>query len=763
MVSNISKVCFHNQFSLRNIFSRQIILTIAALAAISVLEISLSSPLFAVLGFEYSTLMGLALSLICGIAEILRPASNDNNFGFWRAIYLSLLLAFIPLVVSVLSLPLIHNCSLIDGLLFYLEIAFPSAILGSLFGLAFRLFFRNRKITLLSFLAFWIITLFLSLLPGYFNPQLFTYGWQYGFFPGFIWDESLELTNVYLFARTEHLILALLLISLASIWRTSHKSFWSHWSFPLLLLITLITMQALNDKLGITVSHSLLREDLSDALQIKPNCTIHFAHASFTDDEKAKLNNDVRWYLHDIRRRFLLSDTTHPINIYVYPSTESFFDHVGSRVASIAKPWLGEVHITKNNLQSLKHELTHVLLREKGVFPFYASWSTGLTEGAAMSVEPEYDGIYTLDEHAARILQMKYATGVKQVMSFTGFAANASSKSYVLAGSFSRYLLSQYGSDRFDKLYSSLDYEKEYGKPIDSLESEWKRWLAPLMTPMDSGDSAHFRYYYDRSSIVFSPCLRRIGKLQRKASIAYSENRYENAEQLYRDAVIEGAGIDALLNEAYSQILQRKIREAIETLETAKSPSLQKQSASLDLPKADFYSLIGDTLNSIKNYESAEFTKLSSYSFISAYIHCVLDTSDASIIWRDYLSSIINHHGHGAPLYASEKMLHGMAELHKQANGFDRVCLSLDFLRFRLLEQLGYYHDASNLFSNRLDHLEGLNENDSLAIAIMSSEIFELGGTRPFVATPPDHYRKAEKEISDEINDELDFLNGQPH
>ena len=91
---------------------------------------------------------------------------------------------------------------------------------------------------------------------------------------------------------------------------------------------------------------------------------------------------------------------------------------IGTRTASFSKPWLGEVHIAKENLESLKHEFTHVMLRQKGVFPFYASWSTGLTEGAAMSVEPEYDGIYTLDEHAARILQMHYATGVKEVMSF---------------------------------------------------------------------------------------------------------------------------------------------------------------------------------------------------------------------------------------------------------------------------------------------------------------------------------------------------------
>ena len=102
------------------------------LALLSLLVIILSSPLFAVLGFEYSTIMALALSLVCGIAAAKRQRTEGTAATkVVKAVFFeSMLLASIPLVVSVISLIWLNNCSFWDGLVFYLEIAFPSAILG---------------------------------------------------------------------------------------------------------------------------------------------------------------------------------------------------------------------------------------------------------------------------------------------------------------------------------------------------------------------------------------------------------------------------------------------------------------------------------------------------------------------------------------------------------------------------------------------------------------------------------------------------------
>src|ERR1035437_6777961 len=77
-----------------------------ALTILSVLVIILSSPLFAVLGFEYSTIMALALSLVCGIVA---ARSRGTEWPHVRMVLFEcLILASVPLVVSVISLILLN-------------------------------------------------------------------------------------------------------------------------------------------------------------------------------------------------------------------------------------------------------------------------------------------------------------------------------------------------------------------------------------------------------------------------------------------------------------------------------------------------------------------------------------------------------------------------------------------------------------------------------------------------------------------------------
>ena len=590
------------------------------------------------------------------------------------------------------------------------------------------------------FIAFWIITLFLSFLPGYFNPQLYTYGWQYGFFPGFVWDESLELTNAYLAFRIENIIWVIFALSLANEIRLPRlPKMW--FVIPGVISVALF---GFHDALHITTSHEVLRTSLTKILQPVQNCSIYYAPGSLTKDELDKINRDVNWYLHDIEMRFLLHPPREPICVYIYPSSDAMLSLIGTRTASISKPWLGEVHIAKENLESLKHELTHAMLRQKGVFPFYVSWSTGLTEGAAMSVEPEYDGIYTLDEHAARILQMHYATGVKEVMSFTGFAANASQKSYVLAGSFSRYLLSEYGPAPFDRVYATLDWQKEYGKPVDSLEAEWKRWLVPMMTQMDADDSEHFRYYYDRASIIYNPCLRRIGKLQREASEAFRDHHYNDATTLYRQAINEGAGISALFGAESALLRMGNWRGAMAILNTTHTPVIDKQRAVLDLQRADLHVIAGDSSIADALYNDAESIKLNRHQFLQSYASRAVLHAYPDSQWRNYLMNEFTNPKWN--LQIADSLL----------RMFYPTRLSILILRTD-----NYLRNGTQPHPLLVYWPSGeLTENDSLASSMYMQELVELGLftlDENRVNICPAKYRRAAKELANEINAEWKF------
>jgi hypothetical protein len=713
----------------------------AILSVIATAIIAFSSPIFAVLGFEYSTIMALALSFVCGIAAILRQRNKTTQMTEIRLVAVnSILLASVPLVISVISLMWLPNCSFGDGLVFYLEIAYPSAILGGLFGIAFAWLVQKRSKAVSLFIAFWIITLFLSFLPGYFNPQLFTYGWQYGFFPGITWDESLELTNSYLAFRAENILWVIFALSLANEIRLQRRpKLW--FVIPGVISIALF---GFHDALHITTSHDVVNKSLKTKIQPVPNCTVYYAPGSLTTHEEVKIWRDVQWYLHDIERRFALQPPSNPIRIYIYSSSDAMFDLIGTRTASISKPWLGEVHIAKENLESLKHELTHVMLRQKGVFPFYVSWSTGITEGAAMSVEPEYDGIYTLDEHAARILQLHYASGVREVMSFTGFAANASQKSYVLAGSFSRYLLSTYGSAPFDRVYASLDWQQAYGKPLDSLEAEWKRWLSPMMTPMDAEDSEHFRYYYDRASIIYNPCLRRIGKLQREASEAFHDHQYTDATALYQEAINEGGGISALFGAESALLRTGNWRGAMALLDTTHTSVINKQRPALDLQRADLHVMAGDSSIADDLYNDAELLKLNRRQFLLSYASRAVMHDYPDSLWQNYLKNEFTNPKWN--LQIADSLL----------RMFYPIRLSILILRTDNFLHNGTQPHPLLIYEPSRE----LTENDSLAGSIYMQELVELGlldlnDNRVNVC--PVKYRRAAKELADEINGEWRF------
>ena len=169
-----------------------------------------ASPMFQVLGFEYSAIASLVLSIVIGFyaAGCTKPdaRSEARPEGMWalvrRLILPTILLAAVPFAVGMVSAIVIPNCALVDGIVFYFTVAVPGAAIAMLLGAAAGILGRSTKSRVLIFAAIWLATFALSLLPGYFEPQIFIYGWQYGFFPGFVWDPALELDAGYYISPT---------------------------------------------------------------------------------------------------------------------------------------------------------------------------------------------------------------------------------------------------------------------------------------------------------------------------------------------------------------------------------------------------------------------------------------------------------------------------------------------------------------------------------------------------------------------------------
>ncbi len=153
-------------------------------------------------------------------------------------------------------------------------------------------------------------------------------------------------------------------------------------------------------------------------------------------------------------------------------------------------------------------------------------------------------GNRTLHQYAAAMRKFGAFPDIRQLMRFTGFAAQSSSVSYVLAGSFCRYLIDRYGIRLMMQLYGSGDYEKLYGRSLDALIKEWHNFLDRV--PVGQHDADIVDASFGRPAIFRKVCARVIAERNANARKDFQRREYASAAQHYFESYNEGRGDEAL-------------------------------------------------------------------------------------------------------------------------------------------------------------------------------------------------------------------------
>ncbi|HYM20958.1 MAG TPA: hypothetical protein VEW28_08140 [Candidatus Kapabacteria bacterium] len=688
---------------------------IIVLAAVSLAIIAFASPLFRVLGFEYSSVSAIALSMWVMLASSKRAMSAEPGF-LKQVAFETLIYALTPLFISILSLVAIPNCDLVYGLLYYIEIVPATIIIAALLGTLIGRCATNNFWRIAFVIFAWIVWFGVSFIPGYFGPQIFTYGWQYGYFPGFVWDEAMELRDAYWYSRAVEIAIAILSLIVIRPKRSLSRLAVSAFVPVAAATITVLISTFFFQRLGIVVTNDMIERRLSDTIIISP-VTIHFSIAAFNADERAYLKYELRADLDSIKAFYKLHSITEPIDIYVYSSSDMMNMFIGTGNASISKPWRSELHIAKENLRSLKHELTHVILASFGKFPFDVSYSTGLTEGAAEASDPYYDGIRSPTELAAEIVQTKLAYDIKSVMSFTGFASSASGKSYVLAGSFASYLIGRFGAEKYLSIYRSLDYDAEYGVPIESLENDWLVLLAKNEKILSHYDSLRIRYDFDRHSIVAEPCVRRIGRLMKQAHGFYQRKHFIEADKIYKQVVDEAGRADAARNRAFCYIQLKDFPKALAALDSSMLQLSAIDRIGLHQIRGDLlYIVRSDKREAVGEWSEAENFALNSEQLLSSLSRrfCFSTTPDTTLaasilagIYQNESIDVIANELDRLPIPAKDSGSFGAARFYLHA----RLCESKGKLReavqfFQKAKKTGgsdLYSKSFNIFQQLMD------------------------------------------------------------
>jgi tetratricopeptide (TPR) repeat protein len=321
-----------------------------------------------------------------------------------------------------------------------------------------------------------------------------------------------------------------------------------------LLYVGVLASFLLAGRLGFESPVSLIQETLS-SVSVTPHFFIHYAPGSFTPEEVRHISAEHEFRLHQVEDA-LQTEFPGPINSYIYPDDDTKHRFIGTATTNIAKPWRQEIHLGKDSWEAtLRHELTHVVAGSFGMPVIRANYNTGIVEGLAMAVDPVF-GNRTLHEYAAAVLRFGIIEDPAPLVSPIGFMTHSSSLSYVLMGSFCRFLIDRYGMPRFKQLYSGRSTSVVYGESYDALLDEWQSYLQRIDVPEEW--RPHVDYYFRRPSIFAKECVRTIAKLNDQGWRNFEAKDYSGAMSAFTFSLDESKNTEAVSGILYSAFAAAK-------------------------------------------------------------------------------------------------------------------------------------------------------------------------------------------------------------
>jgi hypothetical protein len=488
-------------------------------------------PLTNVFGYEFAAVNALFLFFQGGIFTIANfKKLTENNSQ--KKILLNLLvglslLAIIPVIISCTNSVFTDGCSYIDGFLFYAFITLPSILAGSATGLL--IFTVLKKYRRPAFLAIYFILFLIPLLEFYINPQVYFFSPLVGYFPGIIYDEGLSINAqiiTYRFFNT----LFFSGIFFLSLWGISKST-----RYKIILVSSAVAVSILFYLVSPSLGFSTTKGRLASELNIKIE-TEHFViHFSERIDENfiSIISLQHEFYYSELVEYF----KTNPekISSYVFYDRREKKKLLGSENADLAKPWLGQVFTSYENYNSsLKHELAHVFAAQfgKGLLHIADNYNPSLIEGIAMAADPVY-GENNLDYMAALAFNNGYSTDLNKLYDHFNFFKQYSSLSYIYAGSFTKYLIDNYGIEKFKILYGDLDFEKVYKKSFKEITDGYFRHLRTI----DKSYNVHAaNYYFGRKSIFFKVCPRYVTDQIKIGWQKFNDKNFSEARDIFKNS-----------------------------------------------------------------------------------------------------------------------------------------------------------------------------------------------------------------------------------
>lgn len=551
-------------------------------------------PLFKEFSYEYSIIN--AFFFFITIPFLVFHLKKNNKSSIIIIAQVTSLI-FIPLLVVLINIFFQEICSFIDGLIFYFVIAVVSGLLS--YFLSEILIYVNIKMRYILLLISLILLLSIPLIELYLNPQIYFYSPLIGFFPGSIYDEDISVDSKLVFYRMLNVIVFFSLYWIAKRNFVRNKVIFS--SFILLLIIFSFFI---SPYLGFSTNENRLKSILPQKFEAN-----HFTIYSDNLDslEQKVFNLHLEYYLSELQKSTKVKPSK-KITVFLFTNDEDKKKYFGSGNADVAKPWLYQIYLNKNTWKStLKHELAHIISAEFGasILRLAGDLNPFLIEGFATSQEPFLD-IYPID-YLASLHYINHnqdiISGLRKSYNFFRFN---STLSYIYAGSFSKYLIDNYGIEKYRLYYSTNEFEKIYKMDFSKVLREYKNYL--ISYNQNTNPNEHiYSYYFGRKALIQKDCPRFIEKKIKEGWEYFNKGDVSNAKKTFNNILTHSENYSALFGKIECLIKQDSLLDASKLIKDYISKfSSTPYEYLLKFRLADIYTQLNKNENAYEIYSQLE-------------------------------------------------------------------------------------------------------------------------------------------------------------
>lgn len=483
-------------------------------------------PLLGVQGVESAVVLGAVLPLFaaglgarCAIAaRALAPISAARVAGTALGVGLACLVA--PSAVLWLNALRVRNCAPLEGLAFMLLGPGAGVVLAALVGAVIGALIRTPRLATALAVVVPLGDALRAIYDFFASPAVFAYGHFFGYYPGALYDELVQLPIPLVTLRvfTAALCGALYCLLLVHFDPVTcalrlHAQPGRGAARVTLLLCALLALTgfAYAPQLGYRTSVAFIAETLGGRKQSQ-RCDL-IVPREMRKTKRQRMADDCDFRVGQLERWFGVKQPGR-VRVIVFRSADEKRRLMGAADTNIAKPWRREIYLQDDAWPHsvLPHEMAHIVAGNTGKGPMHITGKLGgllpdfaLVEGVAVAAAWANSANAGLTPHqwARAMLELGIAPELRNVFG-VAFLNQQRRLAYTLSGSLLRYIADTHGSAALRRIYRSGDVEAALGISLSELQRRFYAYLKTVDMPESALALAKQRFA--GSSVLSSVC-----------------------------------------------------------------------------------------------------------------------------------------------------------------------------------------------------------------------------------------------------------------